>query len=149
KGNSMSHATSTPSLPSIAIVGMSGCFPGARNLEEFWRNLRDGVESISTFTAAELELDGDAAPAEDSRYVKSRGILQDVELFDASFFGYTPREAELADPQQRWFLQCAWEALEAAAYDPETFGGSIGIFGGAGFNHYLFSNLLSNREMLG
>ncbi|HET8890734.1 MAG TPA: beta-ketoacyl synthase N-terminal-like domain-containing protein, partial [Candidatus Angelobacter sp.] len=103
-------------LPAIAVIGMSGIFPGAHNVEEFWQNLCDGVESISRFTDAELELNGDSALARDSRYVKSKAIVDGIELFDASFFGFTPREAELADPQQRLFLQCAWSALENAGY---------------------------------
>lgn len=135
-------------LPAIAVIGMSGIFPGAHNVEEFWQNLRDGVESISRFTDAELELNGDATLARDSRYVKSKAILDGVELFDASFFGFTPREAELADPQQRLFLQCAWSALENAGYDTQRFDGSIGVFGGVSFSHYLFANLLSNRSLI-
>jgi phthiocerol/phenolphthiocerol synthesis type-I polyketide synthase E len=144
----MSNSKNSSALPAIAVIGMAGRFPGARNLEEFWKNLREGVESISTFTNEELELNGDAAAIHDSRYVKSKAILEDVELFDASFFGFTPREAELADPQQRLFLQCAWEALENAGYDAHRFEGSIGIFGGVSFNHYLVVNLLSNRELI-
>ncbi|HWF02185.1 MAG TPA: SDR family NAD(P)-dependent oxidoreductase, partial [Candidatus Angelobacter sp.] len=86
--------------------------------------------------------------AHDSRYVKSKAILDGVEQFDASFFGFTPREAELADPQQRLFLQCAWSALENAGYDTQRFDGLIGVFGGVSFSHYLFANLLSNRGLI-
>src|SRR5437763_4637690 len=136
-------------LPAIAVIGMSGRFPGARDLEQFWNNLRDGVESISTFVDSELEFaSGDASHAHDPNYVKKRAILNDVESFDAAFFGYTPREAELTDPQQRLFLECAAECLEAAGYDPQRFEGAIGVFGGSGINHYLLSNLLSNRGLL-
>ncbi|HEY2362183.1 MAG TPA: MupA/Atu3671 family FMN-dependent luciferase-like monooxygenase [Candidatus Angelobacter sp.] len=144
----MTDSKNRSALPAIAVIGMSGIFPGAHNVEEFWQNLRDGVESISRFTDAELELNGDSALARDSRYVKSKAILDGVELFDASFFGYTPREAELADPQQRLFLQCAWSALENAGYDTQRFDGSIGVFGGVSFSHYLFANLLSNRDLI-
>jgi phthiocerol/phenolphthiocerol synthesis type-I polyketide synthase E len=145
----MSDSRNNHALPQIAIIGMAGRFPGAQTLEEFWRNLSQGVESISTFSDSELEpVDGDQASASDPRYVKRKAILDGVELFDAAFFGYTPREAELSDPQQRFFLQCAYEALEAAGYDPGRFAGPIGVFGGCGFSHYLFANLLSNRELL-
>jgi len=144
----MSQSKQSGSLPAIAVIGMSGRFPGARNVDEFWRNLCEGVEAISHFEPSELEISGDAAVIHDSRYVSCKAILEDVELFDASFFGYTPREAELADPQQRLFLQCAWEALENAGYDPQRYTGSIGLFGGSSFNHYLLVNLLSNRELI-
>jgi natural product biosynthesis luciferase-like monooxygenase protein/non-ribosomal peptide synthase protein (TIGR01720 family) len=144
----MTDSKNRSALPAIAVIGMSGIFPGAHNVEEFWQNLRDGVESISRFTDAELELNGDSALARDPRYVKSKAILDGVELFDASFFGFTPREAELADPQQRLFLQCAWSALENAGYDTQRFDGSIGVFGGVSFSHYLFANLLSNRDLI-
>src|ERR1700753_4308912 len=116
----MSESNIGASLPAIAIIGMAGRFPGARTLDEFWQNLRDGVESISTFSDAELDFaGGNAADAKLPGYVKSRAILDGVEMFDAAFFGYTAREAELSDPQQRLFLQCAYEALEAAGYAPE------------------------------
>lgn len=145
----MSEAKNGNSLPPIAIIGMAGRFPGASNINEFWRNLSNGVESISTFADSELKVpDDDRLLLDDPRYVKRQAILDGVELFDAAFFGYTAREAELSDPQQRFFLQCAYEALESAGYDPERFEGSIGVFGGSGFNHYLVSNLLSNRELL-
>lgn len=144
----MSHSKNGSSLPAIAVIGMSGRFPGAHNVREFWWTLQNGVESISRFTAEELELNEDAALIHDPRYVKSKGIVDGVELFDAPFFGFTPREAELADPQQRLFLECAWEALEDAGYDAQQFQGSIGVFGGSSFNHYLFANLLSNRELI-
>jgi acyl transferase domain-containing protein len=128
----------------IAVIGLAGRFPGARSVEEFWQNLRDGVESISFFTAEELAAEGvDPAILKDPRYVNAGGVLADAELFDASFFGITPREAEIMDPQHRFFLECAWEALEDAGYDPERFGGPVGVFGGVSRNTYLLVNLLS------
>jgi natural product biosynthesis luciferase-like monooxygenase protein len=137
------------SLPRVAIIGMAGRFPGARNIDEFWSNLRDGVESISTFSPEELEFAaGDADLVRHPRYVRRKAIVTDVELFDFAFFDFTRREAELADPQQRLFLQCAWEALENAGYDPARCGKTTGIFGGVGFNHYLLVNLLSNRRVI-
>jgi amino acid adenylation domain-containing protein len=131
--------------PVIAIVGMAGRFPGAANIEEFWKNLREGVESISAISDEELAAAGLGADLTNSpNYVKAGALLEGIELFDAAFFGYTPREAELMDPQQRVFLEVAWEALEAAGYDPETYAGRIGAFAGAGSNDYiwrLYSNL--------
>jgi acyl transferase domain-containing protein/thioesterase domain-containing protein/acyl carrier protein len=128
---------------------MAGRFPGARNTSEFWKNLCDGVESISFFSDEDLERAGvDPAVLTDPRYVKAKGVLTDADLFDASFFGMNPREAELTDPQQRLFLECAWEALESSGYDPETYEGSIGVFGGAsGLDTYLLGNLFTNRDL--
>src|SRR5262245_9362906 len=106
----------------IAVIGMAGRFPGAKNIGEFWRNLRDGVESIAFFSDAELAASGiDPTELSDPNYVKAKGVLKDAELFDASFFGFTPREAELMDPQHRLFLECAWEALEHAGYAAEQY----------------------------
>jgi amino acid adenylation domain-containing protein/non-ribosomal peptide synthase protein (TIGR01720 family) len=122
----------------IAIIGMAGRFPGARDVEAFWENLRRGVDSIKFFETEELAAAG--VPAQwlaDSRYVRARGVVDDADKFDAALFGYTPREAEIMDPQQRMFLECAWEALEHAGCDPEQSGGPIGVFAGTGFNSYL------------
>ena len=132
----------------IAIVGMAGRFPGARDVEAFWDNLRNGVESISFFSDEELSAAGvPGALLKDPRYVKARGSLEAADLFDAAFFGYTPREAQLIDPQQRVFLECAWEALERAGYDPERFPGLIGVYAGSTGNTYA-ANLRSNRALL-
>src|SRR5215213_3381219 len=93
----------------IAVIGMSGRFPGARNLKEFWRNLRDGIESVSFFSDEELRASG--IPPDllaDPNYVKARPMLDDADLFDAHFFGFNPREAEILDPQHRIFMECAW-----------------------------------------
>src|SRR5215211_5575546 len=131
----------------IAIVGMSGRFPGARSVDEFWRNLRDGVESISFFTEEELVQAG--APLsliKNPNYVPANGILEDIEIFDAAFFGFSPREAEVMDPQQRLFLECAWEALEIAGYDPDTYKTSIGVYAGTTRSSYI-NNIYSNPEL--
>jgi acyl transferase domain-containing protein len=132
----------------IAVIGLAGRFPGAANVEQFWRNLRDGVESISFFSDEELLAAG-ANPAlvQNPNIVKARGVLEDAELFDAAFFGYNPREAEIMDPQQRVFLECAWEALENAGYDSETCNNRIGMYAGVSMNTY-FVNLYSNPELL-
>ncbi|MEW5928253.1 MAG: amino acid adenylation domain-containing protein, partial [Gemmatimonadota bacterium] len=121
----------------IAVVGMSGRFPGARGLDEFWRNLRGGVDAVTTFTDEELLAAGvPPAALRDPRYVRARGVLADVEMFEPGFFGLSPREATILDPQQRLFLECAWEALESAGYDPEAYAGRIGVFSGADLNRY-------------
>jgi len=133
----------------IAIVGMAGRFPGARNLEEFWQNLREGVESITYFSDAELAAAG-VAPAElrDPKYVKAWSVLADAEWFDAAFFGFSPREAETMDPQRRLFMECAWEALEDAGYDADKYHGSIGVYGGTSANTYLLHNLQARGDLL-
>jgi phthiocerol/phenolphthiocerol synthesis type-I polyketide synthase E len=133
----------------IAIVGMAGRFPGARTIDEFWRNLRSGVESIRTFSDEELLAAGvSAEELANPQYVKAGTVLDDMEMFDAGFFGFTPRDASIMDPQHRQFLECAWEALESAGHVPARFGGAIGVFGGSGFNAYLPYNLLPNRELV-
>jgi non-ribosomal peptide synthase protein (TIGR01720 family) len=132
----------------IAVIGMAGRFPGARNLDEFWENLKSGVESISFFSDSEIESTGLYTDLlKDPRLVKAAGVLDDVDLFDASFFGFSPREAEITDPQQRLFLECAWEAFENAGYDAERFEGLIGVYAGTSVNTYLM-NLYSNPELV-
>jgi amino acid adenylation domain-containing protein/non-ribosomal peptide synthase protein (TIGR01720 family) len=124
----------------VAIIGMTGRFPGAESVEEFWRNLCEGVESITFFSDEELLAAGvDPRVVSRPEYVKARGVLKDVELFDAAFFGYSPREAAVIDPQQRLFLECAYESLEAAGYDAERYEGRIGVFSGVSANSYLGS----------
>src|SRR5436309_4631069 len=126
----------------IAVIGMACRLPGARNIHEFWQNLCAGVESISFFSEQEvLSAGADPAVLSDPNYVKASGVLQDIDLFDASFFGFTPREAEITDPQHRVFLECAWESLENAGYDPDKYQGRIGVYAGVGPNTYLLSNL--------
>jgi acyl transferase domain-containing protein/acyl carrier protein len=138
---------SDENLYDIAIIGLAGRFPGARNVDEFWQNLRGGVESISHFSDEELKAAGvDAALLSDARYVKARGVLEDTDLFDASFFGFSPHEAELTNPQHRLLLECAWETLEVAGYDPEAYSGSIGVFAGLSSNAYIL-NLYANRSV--
>ncbi|MBA3947171.1 MAG: SDR family oxidoreductase [Herpetosiphonaceae bacterium] len=132
----------------IAIIGMVGRFPGAPNLDVFWNNVRDGVESISFLSDEELLARGVKQELlADPHYVKAVSMPTDIEYFDAEFFGINHREAELTDPQQRLFLECAWEALEHAGYNPETYRGPIGVFGGATLNTYLLFNLLANPSV--
>jgi len=134
---------------SIAVVGMAGRFPGARTLQQLWQNLQNGTESIRTLTDAELRAAGvSEEELADPDYVRSAAVLDDVDLFDASFFGLSPRDAAIMDPQHRHFLECAWEALENAGYTPAGFAGSIGLFAGSGMNSYLIHNLLRNRQLV-
>jgi len=128
----------------IAIIGMSGRFPGAKDIEAFWHNLRDGVESISFFSDRELS-QSDQTLLSNPNYVKANAVLPNIEKFDASFFGYSTKDAELMDPQQRIFLECAWESLESAGYNPETYQGLIGVYAGSGMNTYLINNVHPNR----
>lgn len=133
----------------IAIVGMDGRFPGAKNITEFWQNISNGVKSISFFSDEELLAAGvDPEVFQAPNYVKAGVILEDADLFDAPFFGFTPREAETMDPQTRLFLQCVWKALEDAAYDPGTYDGLIGVFAGKGPSNYLSFNLSTHPDLL-
>ncbi len=133
----------------IAIIGLACRFPKAESAEKFWQNLRDGVEGIHHFSDDELLAMGvDPALLEQPNYVKANGVLDNADLFDAQFFGYTPREAEIIDPQQRIFLECAQHALDDAAIDPQRYTGLIGVYGGASLNSYLLNNLASNPARL-
>ncbi len=132
----------------VAIVGMACRFPGAKDVDEFWNNLKGGVESISFFTDEELRASGvPASTLGDLNYVKAKGVVADVDLFDATFFGFNHREAQILDPQHRLFLECAWQAIESAGYDCENYGGRIGVYAGTSMNTYLLS-LYSNRDLL-
>ncbi len=122
----------------IAVVGMAGRFPGARSVEALWRNLRDGVESISFFSAADLLSAGvDPLLIRDPGYVQARPVLDDISGFDAAFFGLSSRTAALTDPQQRIFLEVCWEALEQAGYAAPEHRGRVGVFGGCNISTYL------------
>ncbi len=129
----------------IAIIGMTGRFPGARNVQEFWQNLRNGVESIKFFTLEELSgAEIDPSLLNNPRYVGADGVVDDTDLFDAAFFNFTPREAEFMDPQHRMFLESAWEVMELAGYDSESYDGRVGVYAGAGLSSYLIRNILSH-----
>lgn len=133
----------------IAIIGMTGRYPGARDVDQLWNLLRDGVEPVTRFSDAEILADG-GTPAQLAHpdFVRMGFVVDDIDLFDASFFGYTPREAEIICPQQRLFLECASEALERAGYDPEAYAGRIGVFAGSAFSTYLLHNVLANPDAL-
>ena len=129
--------------PGIAIIGMSGRFPNAKTVERFWENLCNGIETTTFFSDEELLAAGvDPLLLQKSEYVKARPMLADIDQFDASFFGYSPREAELLDPQHRIFLECTWEALELAGYDSERYGGLIGVFAGANIGLYALPRII-------
>ncbi len=132
----------------IAIIGMAGRFPGAADIDRFWDNLAAGIESIRPFTAEELRAAGvDEATLADPEYVRAGAPVEDADGFDAPFFGFSKREAELMDPQHRIFLEAAWTALEHAGYDPESLPGVTGLFGGVAPNTY-YQNVLSTRPDL-
>lgn len=136
-------------LERIAVIGIAGRFPDAPGLPQFFRNLSAGVESVTTFTDEQL-LSAGVEPnlVHAPNYVKAGVLLHGVDLFDAEFFGFTPREAELTDPQHRMFLECAWEALEDAGYDPGGTRLRIGVFAGAGNSGYAHSNLASRPDLI-
>jgi amino acid adenylation domain-containing protein len=135
-------------LGAVAIVGMAGRFPGAKNIQEFWRNLCAGVDSVTRFADSELEDSFDAEIRGAANFVKARPILENVELFDAPFFAMHAREAELTDPQHRLFLECSWEALEDAGCDPATYAGAIGVFAGSSPNTYFLHNVCGDRRTI-
>jgi acyl transferase domain-containing protein/acyl carrier protein len=131
--------------PMIAIIGMSGRFPKAPDLDAFWNNLKHGIEGITFFSDAELLARGvPAARIKAPNFVKAAPVLTGIDQFDASFFGYVPSDARLLDPQQRLFLETTWHALEHASVDPSTYPGAIGVFGGASLSTYLLFNVLNN-----
>ena len=140
----MNRDDSTPPISSdiadIAIIGLSCRFPGADDAEQLWQNLRNGVESISFLTDEELRAAGIPASLSNSPdYVRAHGVIERIEEFDAGFFGYSPREAEAMDPQHRLFLECSWQALEDAGYDPLHYPGIAGVYGGVTLSAYLLA----------
>ena len=132
----------------IAIIGMSGRFPGAENVEQLWKNLLAKKNSISTWTADEIDPSIPAELRNDPDYVKARGVIADADKFDHAFFGVNPKVAALMDPQQRVFLETAWAALEDAAYDPAQFAGLIGVYAGMGNNTYFTRNVIGHPELI-
>jgi amino acid adenylation domain-containing protein len=132
----------------VAVVGMAGRFPGARDVETFWKNLCDGVDGTTFFAEADLDPSIPLALRRDPAYVRARGIVEGVDLFDAAFFGMSPREAEITDPQQRIFLETAWEALEHSGHVPESFPGPIGVFAGKYNNTYFERNVSTRPDLV-
>ena len=133
----------------IAVIGMALRFPGAVTSAAYWQNVSRGVESISRFSDADLVDAGvSSALHERPNYVRATGAISGIDQFDAAFFAMNPREATVLDPQQRVFLECAWEALENAGCDPQSFAGSIGVYAGAAMNTYLLTHLYPARGLL-
>jgi len=149
RANARHSHQATGASKDIAVIGMSCRFPGADDIETFWKNLATGVESITFFDDNDLLKSGFSREVFDRPdYVKASPLISDARGFDAEFFGYSARDAELMDPQQRLFLECAWEAFEVAGYDPTTYPGVTGVYAGAAMNTYLLNNVLPNRSML-
>ena len=140
-----------PELPeaAIAIVGMSCRFAEARGIDEYWDLLQGGREAIRTYSDEELIAAGVSPAALRNRnYVRRGAPLDDMECFDATLFGMSPRDAAIMDPQHRHFLECTWEALENAGHTPQRFEGVIGVFAGSGHNAYMPYNLLTNSKLV-
>ncbi|PHM38769.1 type I polyketide synthase [Xenorhabdus innexi] len=133
----------------IAIIGMAGKFPGAEDIDQFWQNIAAGVESVRTLSDAELDEAGISMEARSrADFIRNVSVLEHPEDFDAEFFGYSPREAEAIDPQQRLFLETSWLALENAGYAPEKFHGTIGVYASSSGSSYLLHYLLNHPAVI-
>jgi amino acid adenylation domain-containing protein len=132
----------------VAIIGMSGRFPGAYDVDELWANLCQGKETVTFFTKDQLGPGLDPEITENPNYVFARGIIPDGDKFDAEFFGINPAEAKIVDPQQRVFLELAWTALENAGYAPESYPDMIGVYAGMGNNYYYALNSATHPDLL-
>lgn len=133
----------------VAIVGMALRVPGARSCEEFWSNLRSGVESIETRTPEQLIAAGESRDLiRRKNYVPRTALLPGMAEFDAAFFGMSPKDAAIMDPQHRQFLECAWEAMEAAGRPPESIDGPVGVFAGCGMGSYFYFNVCSHAQLV-
>ena len=132
----------------IAIIGMAGRFPDADDVDAFWKNLAAGHEALRQFNDDELLAAGVSRQLLDAPgYVKCGVILEGIDRFDAAFFGFTPREAEVLDPQQRLLFECAVEALELAGYGDDTQPRSVGVFVGQSESQYFIHHLLGRQEL--
>jgi len=141
---SMDGLYAKEALDGVAVIGMAGRFPGARNVHEFWENIKNGVESVTYFTKEEaLACGADEQLVNDPDYVFAGGIVDDIEMFDAGFFGFNPREAENMDPQQRLFLECCYEALEDAGYARNDYEYPVGVYAGSNMSYYFLYHLMN------
>lgn len=137
------------SLDGIAVVGISLRFPGADTVAAFWNNLVNKKDCITTLSVEEIRAAGiPESVISQKNYVPRGGRISNPGLFDAAFFGFSPKDAKLLDPQQRLFLKCGWEAIESAGYNVNKLDCPVGVFGGSSFNYYLLNNLISNPELL-
>ena len=145
----MAYSDAYDPLEGTAVIGMAGRFPESPSVAALWQNLLARRECITRFAPEELEpaRREDMLARSSANYVRARGVLAGVDEFDEEFFGFTPKEAEILDPQQRLFMQAAWEAIEHAGYDPQRFDGPIGVFAGATTNSYHLQNLLSRSDV--
>jgi acyl transferase domain-containing protein len=126
----------------IAVVGMAARFPDAPDLDRFWTNLVTGHESIRPLSTTEyLAAGGDPAGLDDPYLVLKASVVEGIDLFDADFFGYRPTEAEMLDPQHRFFLECCYHALEHAGHDPDRFGGRTGLYAGSSQSMYFMAHV--------
>ncbi|MBD1581824.1 non-ribosomal peptide synthetase/type I polyketide synthase [Pseudoalteromonas sp. S16_S37] len=133
----------------IAIIGMSGRFPGAKDVEQFWQNISQGVESIQHYDEQQLQALGFSSQVlNNPNFVKSGYVLEGIEEFDANYFGYSPREAELLDPQQRLLLECSTEALELSGYGDDSQYRNVGVYVGIAESNYLLNNIMPNPEVM-
>ncbi|AHB47828.1 polyketide synthase [Hyphomicrobium nitrativorans NL23] len=145
----MSDSGSSVSQSDIAIIGMALRVPGANSVEEYWQNLRGGVESIETRTPEQLiEAGENPEKIRHKNYVPRTAALSGFAEFDAEFFGFSPKEAAIMDPQHRQFLECAWEALEDSTRPPARINGPVGVFAGCGMGSYFYFNVLSHRSLV-
>ncbi|AVP97137.1 hypothetical protein C7S18_07995 [Ahniella affigens] len=136
-------------LQSVAIIGMAGRFPGAETIADFWQNIANGIESVEDLDEDTLRALGvDATTLADPRYVRRGSRLRNVRGFDAAFFEIAPREAEIIDPQHRLLLECAYEAIEHAGYNPFGLRGSVGVYAGVALSDYLLANAVTQPDFL-
>src|SRR4051794_20041117 len=145
----MNKPDEAPRPGDIAVIGMSGRFPGAKSPSDLWTFVTQGEELITFLSDEQLLAAG--VPREklrDPAYVKASGRLADIDQFDAAFFGMSPRDAAIFDPQHRLFLECAWEAFEHAGYVGEEFSGPVAVYGSSGASEYFMHNLLRNRQTM-
>ena len=138
-----------PAETDIAIVGMAAHLPGAADIQAYWENLREGRSAVRRLTEEEILASGESpAHLRNPNYVPAAALLEGFDRFDAEFFGFSPKEAAILDPQHRQFLEVAWEALENAGHTPEGFRGRIGVFAGCGMGSYFYFNLCSNPALV-
>src|ERR687891_331970 len=143
----MSTENTPDAIEAVAVIGMAGRFPKARSLQEFWANLRDGVDCIRDLSDDDLREAGVDPANLPPGYVRCAALIDGIEQFDANFFGFSPREAEVLDPQSRVFMECAWEALESAGYVSEAYPGWIGLYAGVSIPTYFMTHLIGNQEL--
>jgi amino acid adenylation domain-containing protein len=138
----------SPLAGKVAVIGMAARFPGAESIDELWRNLCAGVETVTFFDKREIDPAVDPEDARNPHYVCARGMIAGPELFDAAFFNVPPLEAVILDPQQRIFLELCVHALENAGFQSSSYNGLVGVYAGMGNNHYFPLNVAANPELL-